>query len=40
MAKIYFKRIQNGDMLLSEVPSRWYSQVETLIQGEKGSNVG
>lgn len=31
MAKIYFKRIQNGQMTLDEVPEKWRKAVEELL---------
>lgn len=31
MAKIYVKRIQNGQMTIDEVPDKWRKAVEELL---------
>lgn len=35
MAKIYYRRIKAGEMTLEEVPVRWRSAVEELLEGDK-----
>lgn len=37
MAKIYYRRIKNGDMTIEQVPERWRAAVRTLLDGEEGS---
>ena len=32
MAKIYYKRIVAGEMALEDVPARWKSQVEKMLE--------
>lgn len=34
MAKIYYKRIVNGQMTLDEVPEKWRKAVEELLNAE------
>lgn len=31
MAKIYFRRIKAGEMTIDDVPERWRSEVQRLI---------
>ena len=35
MAKIYYKRILNGQMTLDEVPEKWRKQVEEILEADK-----
>ena len=35
MAKIYYKRIINGQMTLDEVPEKWRKAVEELLEQDK-----
>lgn len=32
MAKIYYKRILSGQMVLEEVPEKWREQVKKLLE--------
>lgn len=32
MAKIYYKRIIAGEMILEDVPERWRAQVEKMLE--------
>ena len=32
MAKIYFRRIKDGQMTLEEVPQRWREEVERMLE--------
>lgn len=36
MAKIYYKKIINGEMTLDQVPERWREEVRKLL--EEGDN--
>ena len=31
MAKIYYRKIKNGQMTIDEVPERWRAAVQTLL---------
>lgn len=36
MAKIYYRRIINGEMTIDEVPVRWRDQVQAMLdEGEE-----
>jgi hypothetical protein len=34
MAKIYYRRIINGTMIIEDVPARWRDEVQALLDGE------
>lgn len=34
MAKIYYKRIKAGIMLIDEVPAKWKKEVKSMIDSE------
>ena len=34
MAKIYYKKIKSGQMTIDEVPARWKSEVEALLNAD------
>lgn len=33
MAKIYVRKIRNGEMTIDQVPSKWRAEVEKLLNG-------
>ena len=35
MAKIYYKRIKNGQMTIDQVPEKWRSDVEKLLEDDE-----
>ncbi len=35
MAKIYYRRIKAGEMMLEEVPARWYEAVKALLDADE-----
>lgn len=35
MAKIYYKRIKADDMSITDVPAKWRSQVQTMLDAEE-----
>ena len=35
MAKIYYRRIVAGKMTINDVPNRWRSDVEALLDGQE-----
>lgn len=35
MAKIYYRKIKNGEMAIEDVPERWRAQVVALLEAEE-----
>ena len=35
MAKIYYRKIKDGQMTLDEVPRRWRAEVEAMLEDDE-----
>lgn len=35
MAKVYYRKIKSGLMIIDEVPERWRAEVEALLEADK-----
>lgn len=35
MAKIYYRKIKDGDMSIDQVPSRWRAEVLALLEADQ-----
>ena len=40
MAKIYYRKIKDGDMSIDQVPSRWRAEVLALLEADEADQDG